>query len=63
MGFDSYEEWVADERCGPAHQTGAAIDAILAELRTPSIEMRHVTSFEVAEVDWPAMIDAVREGK
>jgi hypothetical protein len=33
----------------------AAVEA----LREPSIAMRHACRFEFAEVDWPAMIDAI----
>lgn len=32
----------------------AAIEA----MREPSIAMRHVATFQAAEIDWPAMIDA-----
>lgn len=39
---------------------GDVVDAILAELREPSVEMRHVCTFEVAETVFPAMIDAAR---
>ncbi len=27
-------------------------------MREPSIAMRHVATFQAAEIDWPAMIDA-----
>lgn len=34
------------------------VKAVLRSMKTPSLAMRKVSSFEVAEIDYPAMIDA-----
>lgn len=44
----------------PDKEAGEIVDAILTELRTPDAAMREVCTFEVAEVTFPAMIDAAR---
>ena len=53
-------------RCNPwswqpkSHQEPYLADAKAAikAMREPSIAMRHVATFQAAEIDWPAMIDA-----
>jgi hypothetical protein len=37
---------------------GEVARAAIAAMREPTDEMRKVCSFETAEVEWPAMIDA-----